>query len=103
MESVDMYIDESQQAEPEENLDISEAGEEKPRNIFQHYFPETDVEMEQLAEISRDDQPMDAVTESMTKFRHFYDYKIKQLNTNGSGIGFWNDKWRQGVSSRFFD
>ena len=38
MESVDMYIDESQQAEPEENLDISEAGEEKPRNIFWKIF-----------------------------------------------------------------
>ena len=46
MESVEMYIDESQQAEPEENLDISEAGKEKPHNIFQHDFPETDVEIE---------------------------------------------------------
>ena len=34
MESVDMYIDESQQAEPEENLDISEAGEEKTTIFF---------------------------------------------------------------------
>ena len=38
MEYVDMYIDEPQQAEPEEDLDISEAGEEKAHNISQEDF-----------------------------------------------------------------
>ena len=33
MESVDMHIDEPQQAEPEEDLDISEFREDKPQNI----------------------------------------------------------------------
>ena len=33
MESVDMHVDEPQQAEPEEDLDISEFREDKPQNI----------------------------------------------------------------------
>ena len=59
MESVDMHVDEPQQAEPEEDLDISEFREDKPQNISQDDFPGTDVWMEQSAEIAQDDQPMD--------------------------------------------
>ena len=46
MESVDMHNDEPQQAEPEEDLDVSEFREEKPHNISQDDFPGTDVWME---------------------------------------------------------
>ena len=44
--------------------------------------------MEWLAEISRMTSRWTLVTEPLTEFRQFYDYKIKQLNTNGPEYAF---------------